>query len=476
MDAAVNSQALSFRDPDGFVLRDQGRILRVVAAAKAEQTRSLLASPWMQKLMAEGAVPRTVDLPQPPSQGLGPQSNLEQQARVWLEHEELAFPVYPHEITALQLHDAGALTLRLAIEAAEQGWVLKDASAWNVLYSQGRPVFVDFLSFDREEPSGTWVAYGQFVRHFLLPLLVYRHLGITPSEVFLTNRDGLTPERVSGLLSGLRLLSPTAFELVTLPKWLSRSGSRRIAADAAREPRRFAPEVARSILLRTLRRLQRMLEGLRPDVGNLQSTWAAYEEERGHYSEPDLVAKREFVRQHLGDSQTVLDLGCNAGEFSLLAAEGGRKVLATDADHAALLRLHARVAGGRAAITPMLLNIARPTPAIGWENREVGSFLERATGQFDCVLVLGLLHHLLVSERASLPMLMDLLDRLNPKRIILEWVDPQDPRFRQLAGLNAALYRGLAAAQMEAYLANKFRLVAKAPLPSAARVMYLWCR
>jgi hypothetical protein len=124
----------------------------------------------------------------------------------------------------------------------------------------------------------------------------------------------------------------------------------------------------------------------------------------------------------------------------------------------------------------MLLNIARPTPAIGWENREVGSFLERAAGQFDCVLVLGLLHHLLVSERASLPMLMDLLDRLNPKRLILEWVDPKDPRFRQLAGLNAALYRGLDAAQMEAYLGNKFRLIAKAPLPSAARVMYLWCR
>jgi len=478
MDAAVSPQALSFRDPDGFVVRDQGRILRAVAFAKAGQTRALLAAPGMIRLIAEWAVPRTVELPQPPTRFLAPEPGAQSQppSWLWLEHEELAFPVYPHEISALQLYDSGALTLRLAIEAAEQGWVLKDASAWNVLYSQGKPVFVDFLSFEREDPTGTWVAYGQFVRHFLLPLLVYRHLGITPPEVFLTNRDGLTPDRVSGLLSGLRLLSPTALELVTLPKWLSRSGSRRIAADATRRPKRFAPEVARSILLRTLHRLQRMLEGLKPDVGNLQSTWAAYEEDRGHYSEPDLVAKREFVREHLGDSQTVLDLGCNAGEFSLLAAEAGRTVLATDSDHAALLRLHARVPVGKALITSMLLNIARPTPAIGWENREVGSFLERAAGQFDCVLVLGLLHHLLVSERASLPMLMDLLDRLNPKRLILEWVDPKDPRFRQLAGLNAALYRGLDAEQMENYLGAKFRLMAKSPLPSAARVMYLWCR
>jgi SAM-dependent methyltransferase len=474
MDALSHAEPLSWRDPDGFVVKDQGRILRAVAQGKAAQTRALLAAPWMTRLMADGHIPQTAELEGPPP-ALGTS-----QAWAWLEHEEVPFPCFPHEITALQLYDAGCLTLKLAREAAAHGWVLKDASAWNVLFSRGKPVFVDFLSFDAQAPTGTWIAYGQFVRHFLLPLMLYRHLGLTPAELFLTNRDGIPPERAADLLSRSRLLSPMGLELVLLPKWLSGSGSRLIAGESAGKTRRFAPEVARAVLLRTLRRLQGLLDRLKPETARLRSTWASYEEERAHYSEPDLVAKREFVRAHLGDSASVLDLGANAGEFSLLAAERGAEVVAADADHAALLRLYARLRADALvearAVTPLVLNIARPTPAIGWENREVASFLERATGRFDCVLVLGLLHHLLVSERASLPMLLDLLARLEPRRIILEWVDPRDPKFRQLAGLNGGLYRDLDVATLERHLARKFRLIAKAPLPSAARVMYHWSR
>jgi len=470
MDVPVNAEALSWRDPAGFVVRDQGRILRAVSPNKAQQTRSLLAASWMRDLMSAGFVPQTAEL-------VGPPPVLDDaEAWLWLEHEEITFPVYPHETTALQLYDAAHLTLKIAIVAAERGWVLKDASAWNVLQSRGKPVFVDFLSFDRVESTGTWIAYGQFVRHFLLPLMLFRALGMTPAEVFTANRDGVSPERAAALLSRLRLCTPMAVELIVLPKWLAQSGSRLVAQHSAQEPRRFDGEVARSLLLRTLRRLQRLLNKLHPDVARLRSTWVAYQQERSHYSEPDLEAKREFVRRHLGESASVLDLGANAGEFSFLAAERGSSVVAADSDHAALLRLHARISAEARSVTPLLLDIARPTPAIGWENREVASFLERAAGRFDCVLALGLLHHLLVTERASLPMLAALFDRLDPKQIILEWVDPQDPRFRQLAGLNAGLYRNLDAKAMEAQLGQKFRLIAKSPLPSAARVMYLWSR
>ena len=66
----------------------------------------------------------------------------------WLEHETLRFPCYPHEITAAQLKEAAHLTLSLAMEALENDWILKDASAWNVLFDGGRPVFCDILSFE----------------------------------------------------------------------------------------------------------------------------------------------------------------------------------------------------------------------------------------------------------------------------------------------------------------------------------------
>jgi 2-polyprenyl-3-methyl-5-hydroxy-6-metoxy-1,4-benzoquinol methylase len=204
--------------------------------------------------------------------------------------------------------------------------------------------------------------------------------------------------------------------------------------------------------------------------------WESYEEERQHYSEADLAAKKEFVRHRLQDSRTVLDLGCNAGEFSLLAAEYGTAVVAADSDHEALSRLYARIRGRSMQITPLALQIGRPTPGVGWQNREVASFIDRSVGQFDCILMLGLLHHLLVSERATLSMIATLLDRLDPKRVILEWVDPKDQKFQQLAGLNGSLYSRLDATQLEDCLGQKFRMTDRLPLPCATRVMYLWTR
>jgi hypothetical protein len=380
-------QRLSWRDPDGFVVNAHGRILRAVAPAKAAQIRSLLEAPWIARLIAEGVLPRTVETSDPPQllQDTGDW--------VWLEHDLLPFPCHAHEITALQLYDAGDLTLDIAIEAAANGWVLKDASAWNVLFSKGRPWFVDLLSFDRLDSTGTWIAYGQFVRHFILPLLLYRKLGITPPEVFLIHRDGVAPERAYELLRGAGLMSATALEFVVLPKLLTRAGSRLIAAQSAGKARVPRAAIGEHLLLNTLRRMKRTLKALRPDETKTHSAWKSYEEERTHYSAADLAVKTEFVREGIKDSKTVLDLGCNAGEFSLLAAECGKAVVAADADHAALSRMYARIRGHDTGVSPIMLNLGRPSPAVGWQNKEVRSFLDRAAGQFDCILLLGDLAH-----------------------------------------------------------------------------------
>lgn len=470
MDFESRPETLSWRDPDGFIVNLQGRILRAVVTQKAEQIRALLGEAWMKRLISEGDVPATQEISQLPQ--LAAYGN----DYVWLEHAAVAFPCFPHEITAFQLYDSASLTLKIAIRALEHGWILKDASAWNVLHSHGRPVFIDLLSFERDARSSTWMAYGQFSRHFLLPLLLYRKLGMIPAEVFLTNRDGIAPERAYPLLGAGRLISWTSLELVLMPKWLTRAGGHLIAERRERKPAAMDADLARDLTLRTLHRLRRMLDRLRPHTSARESVWADYEDVRPHYSEVDLASKKDFVREHLGSSLTVLDLGCNAGEFSQLAAEGGREVVAADADHSAVSRFYERVRGQKARITPLMLNISRPTPAVGWANRETPSFLERAVGKFDCILALGLVHHLLVSDRITLPLLAQLLDELAPKSVIIEWIDPTDSRFAQVAGLNADLYRSLDTGQFEACLGRKFTLAAKLPLQCKTRVMYLWRR
>lgn len=419
---------------------------------------------------AAGHIPRTAEISAPP-ECVGNEGHW-----LWLEHEPLSFPCYPHEITALQLYDSAKLTLDIAIEAVRHGWILKDASAWNVLHDRGRPIFVDLLSFDRDASKKSWIAYGQFNRHFLLPLLLYQKLGITPPEIFLTNRDGITPEHAYRMLSAPSLLSGMALELIVLPKMLAGSGTRLIESEIQKSDNgaRKATYAGRHVVLDTLSRLRRFVERLRPTLNRSRSVWKEYEEQRAHYTDEDLAAKAEFVRQNLGDCGTVLDLGCNAGEFSLIASEAGKQVVAADFDHPALSTLYARIQERHSPVMPLMLNVGRPTPAVGWANTEIPSFIDRAIGRFDCVLMLGLIHHLLVTERVSIPMLVDFLVQLRPRTLILEWIEPQDEKFRQLAGLNGALYSGLNSAVFEDELRQHFRLVAKLQLPCATRIMYLW--
>ncbi|QEL54994.1 hypothetical protein [Chromobacterium paludis] len=65
----------------------------------------------------------------------------------------LPFISYPHEWSQSQLYDAARLTQDINRDLAENGWELKDASAWNILFQGCQPVFCDHLSFRAIAPS-----------------------------------------------------------------------------------------------------------------------------------------------------------------------------------------------------------------------------------------------------------------------------------------------------------------------------------
>ena len=79
-----------------------------------------------------------------------------------LRPERVSFVSYPYEWSFSQLKDAALLTLRLQKTAMEHGLSLKDATAYNVAFDRGRPVWIDTLSFERLTPGRPWVAYRQF--------------------------------------------------------------------------------------------------------------------------------------------------------------------------------------------------------------------------------------------------------------------------------------------------------------------------
>lgn len=465
-------EKLSWRDPSGFVARKNGRILRAVASGKVENLKKLLNSSWYQKKIIAGWFPQS-DWLEGRIDGIVDSTQF-----TWLEHQALSFPCYPHEITALQLYDAAKLTLAIAKEALVHDWVLKDASAWNVLFDNGRPSFCDILSFEPRDDSGIWVAYAQFYRHFVIPLLLHKECGVQTSWLFLIYRDGVPPEQARRMIKGPRAYLQPALEAVTLPTILANMGGSSIKIGTSKKREQQQPQLARYLLERTFKRLEKHIDALKPTQANQQTKWENYETNRTHYSDADISIKQEFVRSVIdcSSAKTVLDLGCNAGEFSKIAASLGKHVLAADYDHGALTRLYAELRQSDQCIAPIMLDLGRPTPAVGWMNVEIPSFIERAQGKFDCIMALGLIHHLLVSERATLQMIFEFIHALDPKILIIEWIAPQDPRFQEIAGLNRQLYTDITKTQFEIAFSSAYSIVKQQLLPSGTRTLYFFER
>jgi SAM-dependent methyltransferase len=390
-----------------------------------------------------------------------------------VEHERVWFPSFPPEWSPEMLESAAALTLDLAEQLLPNGWGLKDASPHNILFRGPRPVFVDVLSFERRDPGDAlWPAYAQFVRTFLLPLMAGRYSLARLDQIWLAGREGLEPEQVYRALSWRRRITPPALDLVTMPVWFSPCAER--SPDLYRK-NPVASERAGYTLAAIFRGLRRKLRSLQTRVPQKHSNWLRYLECQTHYSPEQYAAKEAFVSEVLREfsPRTVLDAGANTGHFSEMAAQAGASVIAIDSDPVLAGELWRRASRKGLDILPLVVDLCRPTPALGWRNRESPSFLERASGAFDLVMMLALIHHMLVSERIPLAEILDFAAQLTTSLLIVEFVDPADPMFRRLARGRDALYAHLTQAHFEAACANRFEIVRRLAIEGSSRTLYL---
>jgi SAM-dependent methyltransferase len=467
----------SFRDPSGRLCRYQNRILRVVARPAIDDLRAFLASKLAASWMAQGRLVSTTVLDDAQVEALRRASpELDRLAGasdlgLIAEHEAIPFASYPHEWPAEMLAEAGALTLELAQGLLPHGLGLKDATPYNVLYRGATAVFVDVLSVERrDQRDARWLPYAQFVRTFLLPLLVNRRLGLPAGDLFLSRRDGLEPEDAARLFGPLRRWMPPVLTLATLPARLGRGGEQRPAAQTTQGT---DPEKAAFILKALLAQLSRTLERLTPPEAS--SHWSDYMATRTHYSDRDQSAKTGFVEQSAAELRPAraLDIGCNTGHFSEILARAGASVVAVDADAAVAGSVWRRARERRLDILPLVVNLARPTPAVGWLNDEYSAFLDRARGRFDLVLMLAVLHHLLVTERVPLDEVMELAAAITRDSLVIEYVGPDDVMFRKLARGRDHLFVGLTREGFERACLRHFEIAKSERLPESDRWLYL---
>ncbi len=432
MSAPPSQPLATFRDPAGSLAFEPGRVLRKIRPHAREAVLDFLESPLCRRMQQRGdMVAAEIDD--------GP-------AGLTLIHPRIPVPTYSWEWSASQWLAAADLTLTLAEESLAEGWILKDATPLNVLYQGSRPLFVDILSFERHNPkSSIWLAYGQYMRTFLLPLLMNRMLG-WPLALSLLHRDGFEPSTLYTSLSWPQRLSPAVFWPITLPALLERRGDAGAAKAALKQPARD-PEIAIDLLRRTFRGLRKRTRNAVPAGGNsAESNWSDYKVTRStHYTEAEAAHKHASVQAILEELRParVLDIGANTGEHSTLAANAGAEVVALERDPAAAERLFLTTRAQNLPIQTIVGDLARPTPAVGWENNESPALIPRLEGQFDIVLMLAVIHHLILLDQIPIPAIVALLARLTTRDLLLEWVPVADPMFQSLMRGREDLYGAL---------------------------------
>jgi hypothetical protein len=441
------------------VFEDRGVLKRRVHRSYEPHYRALMDSGLYRDLVEQGAlVPHGESAPPPDA---GPEVYLD------LRPERIRFISYPYEWCFSQLRDAALLTLDVQSAALGRGMVLKDASAYNVQFRQGRPVLIDTLSFERRVDDGPWPAYGQFCRHFLAPLALMSGCDVRLGQLSRVHLDGVPLDLASRLLPRRSWLRPgLLLHLLLHARAEARYATRRAPA---RKPR-LSP---RSLLA--------IVESLRGTVRRLrwdppQSEWSGYYAAEHNYSSAALEDKAHRLACYLDEVRpaVVWDLGANVGMFSRIAAEHGADTLSLDSDHACVDVLYRELRERRETrILPLVLDLTNPSPAIGWENRERSSLLER--GRPDLLLALALVHHLAIANNVPLDRIASHFAAIAPQ-LVVEFVPKSDSQVQRMLASREDVFQDYHVQGFESAFGRAFEIRERHPVAGSERTLYLMRR
>ena len=461
----------SYRDPSGFVYTRDGTLYRQVNRVFQDRFQAFLDSGLYAELEGLGLLV--------PHREAALELAASPDAVAVLEPERLSFISYPYEWSFGQLRDAALLTLDLQERALARGFTLRDASAYNVQFVGGQPLFIDTLSFEPREEGAPWAGYRQFCEHFLVPLALMSRVDVRTGELLRSHLEGIPLDLGSRLLPLRTWLRPGLLLHVHLHALAQRRYADRAREDGSR------PEGARGCAREPDRVPARGECKRRPGIGAQPpkrgrsldwrpagTEWADYTDDN-NYSTTAAGSKRELLLEFLRSlgARTVWDLGANTGEYSRVASVVVPNVISFDLDPAAVERNYRRVRSEHeTGILPLLLDLTNPSPAQGWAHRERLSLEER--GPADVLLALAVVHHLAIGHNLPLDRVAACLARLG-RHLIVEFVPKSDSQVRRLLRDRPDIFPDYTRAGFEAAFGSHFRIERAEPVADSERTLYL---
>jgi ribosomal protein L11 methylase PrmA len=447
----------SFRDPSGFLFHRDGELYRQINQKYSQEYNHLMESGLYEELIEIGRMVAHDELDIP---AYKPDLSYK-----IIQSEYVPFISYPYEWSFSQLKEAALVTLSIQKRSLSHGMSLKDASAYNIQFHQGKATFIDTLSFEIYEDGQPWVAYKQFCQHFLAPLALMAKKDIRLNQLMRLYIDGVPLDLASQLLPPQTRLNPG----LMIHIHLHAKAQTRYADQAVGTPEQTKGMTKQAQL--------GLIENLRNTIRKLSwkpsgTEWGNYYEIT-NYTDIGFQHKKQLISEWVNDIQPkqIWDLGANNGEFSRLASEKGFFTVSFDIDPAAVEQNYRQVKREKEEhILPLVLDLTNPSPAIGWHNLERGSIIDRAPA--DLVFALALIHHLSISNNVPFEQLARYFTELG-KWLIIEFVPKSDSQVQKLLQSRKDIFDQYTREDFEGIFEEHYSIRKKEKIEESERYLYL---
>lgn len=455
--SSISREPSSFRDPSGFMFKKNNEFYRQVNFYYKDDYDRLMNSGLYEELVRNSLlVPHEevnlLEAPEPDT------------AYKVIKPKKIPFISYAYEWSFEQLKDAALLTLKIQKLALEYGMSLKDGSSYNVQFHEGKPIFIDTLSFEKYEEGKPWVAYRQFCQHFYAPLVLMSKYDIRMNQLFRIYIDGIPLDLASKMLPWSTRLNFSILSHIHLHAKSQMKYSNK-------------QDVSTGTIFISKQRLTALIDHLESSIRNLKwqqtnTEWGDYYQ-KTNYSDKGMKHKEQIVSDYIDrvQAKNVWDLGANIGHFSRIAGNRGISTISFDIDPAAVNQNYLLVKKNQERnLLPLLLDLTNPSSNIGWANEERKSFVER--GPTDLIMALALIHHLVISNNVPIRSVAAFLSKLC-RYLIIEFVPLHDSQVQKLLVSRKNIFDDYTQDHFEKQFGEYFDILDSQTVADSVRTIYL---
>lgn len=453
----ISVHEASFRDPSGYMFHDGDVLRRVINPIYFPQYNKLKSTGFFDTLIKKGLL-------------IGHEETLVSEEKIVITPEYIPFITNPYEWSFEQFKHAALLTLQIQKYALSKGFILKDASAYNITFHKGKPVFIDTLSFDFYEEGVPWRAYKQFITHFFGPLVLAKYHGTEVFKMLQTHIDGIPVKLIASMLPKRAKLSSTLYTNIHLLAKMESKHSEDYKSETkvATLSKKAQGNIIDSLFL-YIKKLSL----------NEESEWKDYYS-KINYNDQAFEAKKTLIKEWVGqlDCEKLIDIGGNDGTFARTVLSGVKDVIVTDIDSNAIGSNYQQIQqNGETNMLPFVCDVLQPSPSIGFNNTERNSLIDRFKKYApDVTMALALIHHITLSGNVPFEKSAEFFSKFSNYLIIEfpkredSWAESLLVRKREFKG-HFDFYNE---AQFEAEYLKFFSLKKKVKIYGTNRVLYLF--